>query len=342
MSDSACPVKPNGFFRRLFGGSKPEAAVCPVDHDGSGGDSDKSPGSKSTESPAPGKKAASPYGAANPDHTAPETLEGWWVLHDLYHIDWTAWRALSEAEQQAVAQEFADWIEEEGTIRGTSAEDREGDSAAYRIVGQKADICLLHYRRTPSDLNAVERRLRQLKIFALLTPVYGYLSIIEASLYEATAIAHKNLAQKGMNPTVEGWQPAFDQELAKQKNRLQERVYRAIPEQEHVCFYPMSKRRGEQVNWYDMTLEERRGLMRSHGRLGHKYHDKITQVVSGSTGLDDWEWAVDLHGDDPLQFKKLVYEMRFDPASSRFALFGDFYIGLKTPGDALKAFLIQG
>ena len=193
----------------------------------------------------------------------------------------------------------------------------------------KGRLCFLHYRRSPSELNNAERRLRQQRIFEFLMPVYGYLSVIEASLYEATAIAHRNLAQKGLNPTVDGWQPAFDAELSKQKNHLQQRVYRTIPEQQHICFYPMSKRRGEQVNWYDMSLEDRR-LMRGHGRLGHKFHKMITQVVSGSTGLDEWEWAVDLHGDDPLQFKKLVYEMRFDPASSRFAMFGDFYIGLKT------------
>ena len=264
------------------------------------------------------------------------------MLHDLYQINWTAWNALDKAVRQEIAQECGEWLDQEQLVRGTNEEDRNGDSAAYRIVGQKADLCFLHYRRSPTELHLAERRLRSQRIYefsSLFTAIYPSSKQV---YYEATAIAHKNLAQQGMNPTVEGWQPAFDNELSKQKNHLQKRVYRTIPEQQHICFYPMSKRRGEQVNWYDMTLDERRGLMRSHGRLGHKYHKMITQVVSGSTGLDEWEWAVDLHGDDPLQFKKLVYEMRFDPASSRFALFGDFYIGLKSDRADMVLFLTEG
>ena len=124
-----------------------------------------------------------------------------------------------------------------------------------------------------------------------------------------------------------------------QRQRLESRVRPVLSGAAWCCFYPMSKRRGEQVNWYDLPLDERRALMRGHGRLGHKYHQQVAQVISGSIGLDDWEWAVDLHADDPLVFKKLVTEMRFDPASSRYAEFGPFLVGRRLTPAELGEFL---
>jgi chlorite dismutase len=112
-----------------------------------------------------------------------------------------------------------------------------------------------------------------------------------------------------------------------------------VPEHRYICFYPMSKRRGETVNWYTLSVEERRNLMRGHGRIGHKYHDCITQIIGGSVGFDDWEWGVSLHSNDALTFKKLIYEMRFDPATSRFAEFGPFYVGIRTAPEDLPALL---
>jgi peroxiredoxin len=96
-----------------------------------------------------------------------------------------------------------------------------------------------------------------------------------------------------------------------------------------VCFYPMNKRRGEIKNWYSVPFEERAQMMREHGHIGRGYHGKVTQIISGSIGLDDWEWGVDLFADDPMVFKKLIYEMRFDRASAEFAEFGPFYVGLQ-------------
>src|SRR5262249_60946691 len=83
-------------------------------------------------------------------------------------------------------------------------------------------------------------------------------------------------------------------------------------------------------------------LMRGHGTIGRKYAGQVTQVISGSVGLDDWEWGVTLFADDPLVFKKLVYEMRFDPASSRFALFGPFYVGIRFAPEVLGEVLSGG
>jgi chlorite dismutase len=101
----------------------------------------------------------------------------------------------------------------------------------------------------------------------------------------------------------------------------------------------MSKQRGETHNWYALPMEERRQLMRGHGMVGRKYAGQVTQIISGSVGFDAWEWGVSLFADDPLVFKKLVYEMRFDPASALYALFGDFYVGLRFQPAELGAVL---
>ncbi len=103
----------------------------------------------------------------------------------------------------------------------------------------------------------------------------------------------------------------------------------------------MSKRRSGADNWYTLSMDERRTMMRGHGQVGHQFAAQVTQVVSGAIGLDDWEWGVDLHGDDPLAFKKLVTAMRYDEGSARFAEFGPFLIGLRQDAAQLKTLLLS-
>lgn len=267
-------------------------------------------------------------------HEAPQTLEGYYVLHDLYRVDWSRWNSIPPAERARARDQLTQALAAVSII-GAGA----GDSATYAVVGQKADLLFLHYRETPEELKQAEMELRRLAIAVFLQPAGSYLSVIEVSLYEATAVAQKRLTDQGLLPTAAGYAAALDQEMVIQRQRLESRLRPVLSAGAWCCFYPMSKRRGEAVNWYDLPLDERRALMRGHGRLGHKYHQQVTQVVSGSIGLDDWEWAVDLHADDPLVFKKLVTEMRFDPASSRYAEFGPFLIGRRMNADEVGGFL---
>jgi chlorite dismutase len=264
----------------------------------------------------------------------PQTLEGWYVLHDVYRVRWTAWRSLPAERRAALAREVAEWT-------NAAARGADGDTAAYSVLSQKGDLMWIHYRRTPEEINAVELALRQLGIFEYLEPAYSYFSIIEASLYEVTAIAMKRLADRGLRPGTPEFDAARDEEMNRQKQHMNERLYRKIPPQRYVCFYPMDKKRGEHVNWYTLSLAERRAMMRSHGTIGHKYIEQVTQVIAGSVGLDDWEWGVSLHADDALVFKKLIYEMRFDPASALYAEFGPFYVGIRAADAALEA-ILQG
>ena len=102
--------------------------------------------------------------------------------------------------------------------------------------------------------------------------------------------------------------------MEEQRRRVHGRLFVEVPARRHVCFYPMNKRRGEQRNWYAETVEDRARMMLEHGKIGRHYAGQVTQVISGAIGFDDWEWGVDLFADDPVVFKKLIYEMRFDEA----------------------------
>jgi peroxiredoxin len=253
---------------------------------------------------------------------APQTIEGWYTLHDVYSFDWPAWHATDAVDRTHAADELTAWLE------GLAAYPERGDSKIYSVVTQKGDFLFCHYRKSPAALNEIELGLRKLRIFEYLAPAYSYLSVIEVSLYEVQAMAMRRLADRGIAPGTPEHDAALAKEMEVQKERMNERLFRTIPPQRYICFYPMNKRRGEHVNWYALPLKERRAMMRGHGSIGHKFAEHVTQVIGGSTGLDDWEWGVSLHAEDPLSFKKLIYEMRFDPASSWFAEFGPFYVGV--------------
>ncbi len=262
----------------------------------------------------------------------PQTLEGYYVLHDVYRIDWPNWWRVQEKAGYEVGEAARHWLQQ-----ATATE--HGDTAAYSILGQKGDLMLVHYRRTPEELSRVEMSFRRLPLFEFLEPAYSYVSVIELSLYELTAVAAKRMADAGLQPGTADYDREFAGEMERQKVRVEPRLHPRIPGNKYICFYPMNKRRGEQVNWYNLPNEQRRELMRGHGRIGHKYHEKVTQIIGGSTALDNWEWGVNLHADDLLAFKKLVYEMRFDPASALYAEFGPFYVGLRIPVESLPQYL---
>ena len=240
--------------------------------------------------------------AEAPSHVqAPTTLEGWYVLHDSWRLDWPRWRALTLTERQHRVEELFAWL----ALRTS------GDTAVYAVVGQKADILFLHYRKSVTELQATSAALARLGLFEELSPAGSFLSVIELAAAEGAT-----------------------------RGDAEQRLWRSIPTHPHLCSYPMSKRRGAGDNWYSLTLEERRGFMRGHGLIGREFAGQVTQVVSGAIGLDDWEWNVDLHADDPLAFKKLVTAMRYDPASARFADFGPFTIGIRQDQEALGRWLL--
>lgn len=243
---------------------------------------------------------------------AVQTLEGWYALHDFRAIDWNAWKRLSPEERATAEDELytllAQWNEVE--------QQKTGSTAFYTIVGQKADIVFMHLRETLDELNELETAFNKTTFAQYTIPVYSYVSVVELSSY---------MAKPGTDPM--------------QDPEIMARLKPILPKAKHICFYPMNKRRSGDDNWYMLSMEERRGFMRSHGMIGRSYAGRVKQIITGSVGLDDWEWGVTLFSDDPLTFKKLVYEMRFDEASARFGEFGAFYVGNLLDADKCRSLL---
>jgi chlorite dismutase len=198
---------------------------------------------------------------------------------------------------------------------------------------------LIHFRRTFEELAETEQAWAGTGLSRLLEPGASYVSVVELGMYEMTAKIHEELGARGLRPGSDEFERAFDEEMGRQRERMMGRLYPEIPRRRHVCFYPMNKRRGEDKNWYTTPFEKRAAMMREHGFIGRAYAGQVTQIISGSIGFDDWEWGVDLFADDPLVFKKLIYEMRFDEASAVYAEFGPFYVGLQFAAAGLEALL---
>jgi chlorite dismutase len=256
----------------------------------------------------------------------PETLEGWSVLHLMYRVRWDRVRAHGSLEQLAA-----------GAIDALAVPDA-GATTLVQVLGHKADLMVICFRRGFEELARAQLAFSRTELHALLEPTSSYVSVVELGMYEMTAKIHEQLGVK-FKPGSDEFEKAFDAEMETQRQRVMNRLFLDMPKSRYVCFYPMNKRRGEALNWYSETFERRASMMREHGMIGRTYAGRVTQVISGSIGYDDWEWGVDLFADDPLVFKKLIYEMRFDEASAKFAEFGPFYTGLQFGLRNLAGFL---
>jgi peroxiredoxin len=253
----------------------------------------------------------------------PETLEGWSVLHLLYRFDWPRLSTCPATDRETMAAEVV------AALQATTPSSAEGSTAFVQVLGHKADLMLILFRRTFDDLGRAELALAQTRLNTYLQPTTSYVSIVELGLYEMTAKIHRLVEEKGLKLGTDEYDTVFDVLLAEQRQRVSGRLFPALPSARHVCFYPMDKRRGETLNWYSEPFDRRGDMMLEHGKIGRHYAGKVTQIISGSIGYDDWEWGVDLFAEDALTFKKLIYEMRFDEASAKFAAFGPFYVGLQ-------------
>ncbi|MFB6352471.1 MAG: heme-binding protein, partial [Halobacteriales archaeon] len=250
----------------------------------------------------------------------PETEEGWFALHDFRAVDWDAWRAADEPTREAAVEAGREFLDAAEAVEDADA----GGSTTYAVLGHKADLLLVHLRPTLEHLDALERRFEGTALAAFTDRTASYVSVTEVSGYTTDALEAGGIE---------------DVEDAGLRNYLQTRLHPSLPDADYVSFYPMDKRRGPEDNWYDLPFEERAEHMRAHGEIGRDYAGQVTQVITGSIGLDDYEWGVTLFANDATQFKRLLYEMRFDPSTSRFAEFGPFYTGRRLPPEELGAYL---
>lgn len=264
------------------------------------------------------------------DNRPPSTLEGAYCLHQLYHIDRRGLLLLEPEHRNEILAEAARVLNALNK-RGLAEE----SGACYRVLSNVADLMLVYFRRTPDELAEVEQVISELAIFEYLQPAYGYFSVVELSLHGAAERYHKLLQKQGHQEGSVEWDLALEAQLEKERDTQRERLYPVVPDEPYICFYPMNKKRGEAINWFTLTPPQRGELMKAHGRTGRKYHGRVTQIITSSAGLADYDWGVDLFAKDAVDFKKLIYEMRFDEVSAVYAEFGPFYIGIRTAPEEL-------
>lgn len=266
----------------------------------------------------------------------PLTLEGSAVLHQMFRLHRAEWRRLDTATRDQMVAEAA------GVLDAMQQQEN-SQSACYSLLGHKGDLMLVHFRRSFEELRDAELALASLRLSDYLEIAHSYLSIIELGLYESSLKIYTSLKERGVVPFSDEWNAAIEETLSIQRKAMAPRLWPAIPSSKYICFYPMDRRRGEQKNWYQLPMAERRRQMHEHGLIGRRYGGEVRQIISGSIGFDDWEWGVDLFAAEPLVFKKLIYEMRFDEVSAAYGLFGSFYVGIHTPPSELaKLFAVQG
>lgn len=250
---------------------------------------------------------------------APLTMEGSWILHQMARLRWRS---------QDLAAKLTPLIE---TLESQG-------SAVYAMPGHKGDLLFVHFRKTPDELNLADVTVAR-ALDGIADIVNSYVSVVELGLYESSVKLYDSLAAKGIAAHSDEWNQACEETLVRQRAAMASRLFTPIPDEKYMCFYPMNKRRGEHKNWYSLPIQERQRQMAEHGEIGRRYAGSVRQIISGSIGYDGWEWGVDLFSANPLVFKQLIYEMRFDEASADYGEFGDFFFGIRLKPAGVAAYL---
>ncbi|HLR75426.1 MAG TPA: hydrogen peroxide-dependent heme synthase [Virgibacillus sp.] len=245
---------------------------------------------------------------------AVETMDGWYCLHDLRVIDWSSWKMASSEERHLAVKEFEQLLTQWEEVE----QQKNGSHVMYQAIGHKGDLMFMFLRPTMEELANIETEISKSRLGDYLVPAHSYLSIVELARYR---------------PEKDGVDPETLPET-------QERLKPILPKWNYMSFYPMSRRRIGDENWYTLEKGARSKLLYEHSLTGRKYAGKVQQVITGSIGLDRFEWGVTLFAHDALQFKKIVYEMRFDEVTARYGEFDDFYVGNHLKKEALEAYLL--
>lgn len=272
-----------------------------------------------------------PAQPANMPEPTIKLSEGWHCLHLYYQVDATACMQL-DAEQRRLGREQV-----------AAILDPNRDGAPIRlqtsvVPGHRADLGLMIMDTDPLKIDGIQQEIRETVLGPALIPTYSFVSISEVSEYVPTVEQYaEKLRLDGEDPADAKFQArvnAYEQRLpAMNKQRL----YPEFPNFPTTCFYPMNKIRDPHANWFSLPFSERSRLMSEHATSGIKFAGLVSQLITASTGFDDWEWGVTLWARTPEQIKEIVYTMRFDEASARYAEFGEFYIGyIMSPMEALS------
>ena len=273
-------------------------------------------------------------------------VEGLHVVHLYYTVDHGLWSTLSDEDQRAAKAHLAELVK---TIRSHPRT----QLLIFSVITPKADVGFMILTPDLQDANRFEKQLSLALGPDVLQPAYSYYSMTELSEYTTTEeeykkqilaemqkAQHEHDSEMVLNPTdiegTEDFEARLNEWRLRMKKYNQDRLYPNMAlDWPVVCFYPMNKKRDGNDNWFMLDFNARRDLMQGHARVGRAWHGKIRQLITGSTGLDSHEWGVTLLAHDTYHVKGIIYEMRFDEVSARFAEFGDFYIGIQLPVEEL-------
>jgi chlorite dismutase len=252
----------------------------------------------------------------------PETIEGWYALHQIF-------RRAPDAQGADDDDDPLMGIDV-GTINRRLTD---GWTAVCALIGSVDSLMVIHFRRSLEEIQEAQAYADVLRR-AHLDLTYSFLSVTEAGLYHITAQLAADAVRRGGAVGDAEYKAKVAERVNAEvaTDHIQRRLFPGLPQNmPYVCFYPMSKRRNVDQNWYTLSLEERSRLMHAHGLTGRRYAGKVQQIITGAIGFENWEWGVTLFARDPLDFKKLVTDMRFDEVSAKYADFGEFYVGKVIP-----------
>lgn len=278
---------------------------------------------------APGARPGG-HGHGPAAHGAPSTevslspAEGWHCTHSFYRFDRAALKALTAAELAEGQKVFGEVLNPEAPEQATRVQ-------TSLVAGHRADFGLMILDPCPLKVDSVHQRIMASPLGTAIVPTYSFVSLTEVSEYVPSVEQYgKRLVEEGEDPNG----PAYAAKLKAYESRevmmRKQRLTPDMPPWPNTCFYPMNKKRETAENWFLLHFEERNRLMAEHGRSGMKFGGKVTQLITVSVGLDDWEWGVTLWARNPAFLKEIVYTMRFDEASARYAEFGPFYTSYVT------------
>jgi chlorite dismutase len=254
-------------------------------------------------------------------------IQGWHCGHYFYRWDRPALRALGAISAHAL-RAFCECLHD--------SHDRPQRIQSFIISGHKADHGLVMMDPDPLRIDRLHQRLSATELGSALRPTYSFVSMSEVSEYLPNREQYaEKLIRSGEDPNS----PAFVAKVSSYERRLPvmlaQRLAPEFPNWPAMCFYPMNKARNVGANWFLEPFSARTEMMAEHAQSGMAFAGRVTQLVTASVGLDDWEWGVTLWARNPQFLKEIVYTMRYDKASARYGQFGEFYVGYLASPEAI-------
>ena len=264
-----------------------------------------------------------------------EPATGWHVTHSFYRFDHAALAAMPTCDRAAGVQDFIAALD---STQQVPAAERPRRMQSWIVPGHKADFGIMVVDPSPHRVDAVHQKLLSGRLGPAIVPTYSYVSLTEVSEYVPTVEQYgQRLIEEGEVLDSPAYKAKVQGYASREDAMRRARLEPDFPPWPNACFYPMNKKREVGENWFTLPFADRSRLMAEHGRTGMSFGGRVAQLITVSVGLDDWEWGVTLWAKRPDYLKEIVYTMRFDEASARYAEFGPFYTGYVATPDQILA-----